>query len=100
MTDEDYEILRAYIEDFTGGRVRNRKIKSLRVLMSHKGKSSVMIEVGRYYDGLERGMPTQKVLAIFESDSFLVVTEDRGNMEGPPLYLIRDNVREVVLFGD
>jgi hypothetical protein len=53
------------------------------------------IEVGRTYSELEPGSPLEKVLAIFESVSFLVCTERRGIAEGLPYFFAREDVRRV-----
>jgi len=100
LSEEDMSRISDYLTRFVGGNIRRRRIRSIRVLMSWKGKPSVTIEVGKKYDALERDMPLEQVLAIFESDSFLVVTESRGNLSGPPLYFVRENVRQVVEFDD
>lgn len=98
LTDSEYDEIKRYLEDFVGGKIRNRKIKSMRVLMSYKGNPSVTIEAGRYYDELESDAPREQILAIFESESFLAVTRSRGALVGPPYYFIRENVRSVETF--
>lgn len=98
LTDSEYDEIKRYLEKFVDGKIRSRKIMSIRVLMSYKGKPSVTIEVGKYYDELEPDAPREQILAIFESESFLAVTKSRGALEGPPYYFIRENVREVRTF--
>jgi len=98
LADSEYEEIKEYLEYFVEGRVRNRKIKSIRVLMSYKGLPSITIQVGKYYDGLDPGSPREQILAIFESESFLAVTRSRGALVGPPFYFVRQNVRDVKLF--
>jgi hypothetical protein len=98
LSEDDCEAIRGYLEDFIGGRIRNRRIASIRVLMSYKGRPSVTIRVGRFYDDLEPEAPREQILAIFESESFLAVTNSRGALTGPPYYFTRENVREVETF--
>lgn len=95
ISDEEREKIKEYLEGYVQGKVREKKIKSMRVNMSYKGRPYVVIEVGKYYSDLEPGAPREQVIAIFESESFLVCTRERGAMHGPPYYFIRENVREV-----
>ncbi len=95
ISDEERLKIQAYLEGSVLGKVRDRKIKSIRVNMSYRQQPYLIIEVGKYYSDLEPGAPNQQVIAIFESDSFLVCTRERGAGQGLPYYFIRENVREV-----
>ena len=95
ISDEERLKIRAYLEGTVLGKIRDREIKSIRVNMSYKRQPYLIIEVGKYYSDLEPGAPNQQVVAIFESDSFLVCTRERGAGQGLPYYFVRENVREV-----
>ncbi len=95
ISDEERLKIQAYLEGSVLGKVRDRKIRSIRVNMSYKQQPHLIIEVGKSYSDLEPGAPDQQVIAIFESDSFLVCTRERGAGQGLPYYFIRANVREV-----
>jgi hypothetical protein len=98
ISDEERLKIQAYLEGVVLGEIRDRKIKSIRVNMSYKRQPYLIIEVGKHYSDLEPGAPNQQVVAIFESDSFLVCTRERGAGQGLPYYFIRDNVRLVIEF--
>jgi hypothetical protein len=98
ISDEERLKIQAYLEETVLGKIRDRKIKSIRVNMSYRRQPYLIIEVGKYYSDLEDGAPNQQVVAIFESDSFLVCTRERGAGQGLPYYFIRDNVRQVTEF--
>ena len=75
--------------------VRDKRIKAIEVNPLYHGYSRRRIEVGQYYADLEPGAPSQLVVAIFESDSFLVCTPERGCGEGVPYIFTRQEVRDV-----
>ena len=95
ISDEERLKIRAYLEGVVLGKIRDRKIKSIRVNMSYKRQPYLIIEIGKYYSDLEHGAPNQQVVAIFEADSFLVCTRERGAGAGLPYYFVREDVREV-----
>ena len=98
ISDEERLKIQAYLEGSVLGKVRDRKIKSIRVNMSYGRQPYLTIEVDKYYSDLEPGAPNQQVIAIFESDSFLVCTRERGAGQGLPYYFIRENVRQIIEF--
>ena len=98
ISDEERLKIQAYLKGVVLGKIRDRKIKTIRVNMSYKRQPYLTIEVGKYYSDLEPGAPNQRVVAIFESDSFLVCTRERGAGQGLPYYFVRDDVRQVTEF--
>jgi len=54
------------------------------------------IEVGSQCANLEPDAPSQLVVAIFESRSFIVCTPDHGTGKGMPYFFTRDEVKKVV----
>ena len=98
ISAEEREGIKEYLEGVVLGKIRDRKIKSIRVNMTYGNFPHVVIEVGKYYSGLEPDAPYEQVVAIFESESFLVCTRERGAGGGLPYYFVRENVREVKEF--
>jgi hypothetical protein len=98
IPDEERDRIKTYLEGVVLGKIRDRKIRSIRVNMSYKRRPNLVIEVGKQYSDLEPGAPFQQVVAIFESDSFLVCTPERGAGAGLPYYFVREDVREVKEF--
>jgi hypothetical protein len=98
ISDEERLKIRTYLEGVVLGKIRDRNIRSIRVNMSYKRQPYLLIEVGKCYSDLEPGAPNQQVVAIFESDSFLVCTRERGAGHGLPYYFVREDVREVMEF--
>lgn len=97
-SEEERKRIAEYLEGVVLGKIRDRKIKSIRVNMTYRNQPHVVIEVGKQYSNLEPDAPLEQVVAIFESDSFLVCTHQRGAGQGLPYYFVRENVREVIEF--
>ncbi len=75
--------------------VRDKRINAIEVNPLYHGSSRRRIEVGQHYADLEPDAPSQLVVAIFESDSFLVCTPERGYGEGVPYIFTRQEVKGV-----
>jgi hypothetical protein len=84
-----------YLESVIGGKIRRRSIRAIRVKAPVGYRSSLLIEVGKSYRNLEPDAPVEEVIAVFESDSFLVCTETRGACRGLPYYFARGDVTRV-----
>jgi hypothetical protein len=98
LTDIEYEKVRSYLESVVLGKIRNRRIKAIEVNSRYRQQPRMRIEVGQSYRGLEPGASSQEVVAIFESESFLVCTIERGAGNGLPYYFVREDVRRVETF--
>ena len=55
----------------------------------------MLIEVGKTYRDLEYDAPPDRVLAIFESTTFLVCSQSRGIEGGIPYFFSKEDVRRV-----
>lgn len=91
----DWETIRDHLETLYPGKIRAKRIRAIKVISSYHWQPPLLIEVGKSYRGLEPDSPLDKVIAIFESDSFLVCTEKRGGGTGIPYYFSRTDVRRV-----
>jgi hypothetical protein len=92
----DWETIRDYLETLYPGKIRKKRIRAIKVNSSYHWQPQLLIEVGKSYRELEPDAPMEEVIAIFESDSFLVCTEKRGGGQGIPYYFIREDVRLVI----
>jgi len=87
-----YEEIKAYIEQLTRHRVRDKKIRAIGVNPLYHGTPKRLLEVGHYYADLEPGAPAQKIVAIFETTLFCVCTPERGAGTGLPYFFTRESV--------
>ena len=92
--DERKQVV-AYLAKLMRSPVRDKRIKAIEVNPLYHGSSRRSIEVGQHYADLEPGAPSQLVVAIFESNSFLVCTPERGYGEGVPYIFTRQEVKGV-----
>ena len=92
----ELEQLRRKLEDKLKVTIRPRRIKALRVNSAHHWQPPLYIETGKYCKHLEIDAPPMKVVAIFESMSFLVCTPERGVDSGLPVFFTRSDVRQVI----
>ncbi len=92
IDDDEREKIRQYLENLTGQKVSDRKIRALGVNPPYHGQPKRLIEVGKSYADLEPGAPSEEILAIFESKSFCVCTATRGTGTGLPYFFTRDTV--------
>ena len=95
LTKDELDELRLRLEKQLNIRIRKKYIRALTVYPTHQQIPNMYIEVGRSYRNLEAGAPPDKVLAIFESVSFLVCTRTRGIEEGLPYFFAREDARKV-----
>jgi len=85
LTPEVKETVRRFAETMTGWQVKDTHIKKIKVhafspLIKRPIDSDIC--VGQELDGDLSGVPHEKVLAIFESNEYLVVTPNRNSLEG------------------
>ena len=94
------EQYRLYLEKLFKQPVSGRRIISIEVNPLYHGQNRRTIEIGKSYTELEPGAGSETVIAIFESKSFLVVTENRGAGSGMPFIFTRDTVIRVTTDSD
>lgn len=95
MDKSERENIRLYLEKLVNKPVHDPDIRAITVNPLYHGSSKMRVAVGSHCAGLEPGAPTQVVLAIFESASFLVVTVERGAGAGMPYFFTRQEVKNV-----
>ncbi|MEW5925114.1 MAG: hypothetical protein AB1746_14105 [Candidatus Zixiibacteriota bacterium] len=76
-------------------KIKKWRIKALTVIPANRQIPNMRIEVGQIYKNLEPNTPSEEVLAIFESVSFLVCAKNRGIDSGLPYFFAREDVRRV-----
>ena len=92
------EALRKFAEETTGWDVKDPHIKSITVRTSRHGGDLVRIAVSDMItDPTVANQTGERVLAIFESNAYLVVTPNRGGVRGEPYYFGRSKVVSVEL---
>lgn len=96
MDDARREEIRQYLEKLVKQPVKSERIKALDVNPLYHGMPRMHIEVGSQCANLEPDAPSQLVVAIFESRSFIVCTPDHGTGKGMPYFFTRDEVKKVV----
>ena len=96
LAQDEFEKLRLQMEKLYGQKVHDRRIKSLRVNSSYHWQPPLQIVVGQYCSHLTLDGPPEKIMAIFESKSFLVCTPDHGYEQSSPHIFWRGDVKEVV----
>jgi len=94
------EQIRQYLEKLVKEKVHDKRIHSLIVNPLYHGSSKMRVVEGQSCANLEPNTPPQKVLAIFESQSFLVCTAERGFGKGLPFIFTRTEVVRVEDEGD
>jgi hypothetical protein len=89
------EEMAAYLEKLFGKPVSRRPIRRIEVNPPFHGQGRRFVTVGELSADLEPGAPSETVLAIFESMSYLVCTAERGAGKGMPYIFTRDAVVRV-----
>lgn len=95
LPDEERIGIREYLEKLLKLKIRDRKIKSIRVNPRNRWQPQMQIEVGQSYQGLEPDSPSDEIIAIFETTVFCVCSRTRGGGKGMPYIFHRDDVIEV-----
>lgn len=93
VTPEIKESYRRFAETITGWQVKDTSIKKIKVhAFSGRIKKEINsnITVGEELDLNLSNLPHEPVLAIFESDKYLVVTPDKDSSRGT-VYLFEPN---------
>ena len=94
----DREEIRNYLVRDLEMKIKDRRIRSLKVNPSQHAQPPLHIVVGQTCAHLEPDAPPEEVLAIFDTTVFLVCTATRGAGVGLPYFFARGDVRQVELF--
>lgn len=99
LSESEYKDLKSRLEKSLKVNIRDRKIKAIRVNSSFHWQPPLHIEVDHECANLEKDAQPEKILAIFEHQSFLVITPDKGYKESSlPYFFLRQDVQEVIEF--
>ncbi|MBD3232148.1 MAG: hypothetical protein GF315_00325 [candidate division Zixibacteria bacterium] len=96
LTEQKLEELRKKLERGIGTKIKDKRIRAIKVNAGYHWQPPMYIEVGNYYRNLEKDSPYEQVTAIFESTLFLVCTPDRGIKNDMPYFFAREDVRQVI----
>lgn len=97
LAAKEYNELKSRLEKELRIKIRDKKIKAIKVNSSHHWQPPLYIEIDGWCDNLEKDSPLEKIIAIFEHASFLVVTPERGLSPGTlPYFFSRQDVQEVI----
>ena len=91
------EGIRKFVEE-NMGKVNSREIKAIWIHPRFEHKrihDDIKIEVGKHLDSRISDTPNEKVMAIFESNAFLVCTHNRGALRGIPYLYGKEEVYKV-----
>ncbi len=96
LSVQELEDLRQKLEGGIGAKIKDKRIKAIKVNSAYHWQPPMYIEVGDYYRNLEKDSPYEQVMAIFESTLFLVCTLNRGIKNDMPYFFAREDVRQVI----
>ena len=97
---KDREALIKHAEDVTGWQVKDTGINSIVVNDRELAITDVRIAEGDRLSPLLSETPNELVLAILESDTYLVVTPTRGGISGMPYLFGLPQVSDVEYRGE
>jgi hypothetical protein len=101
LTESEYNNLKAVLQkSLRGQKIKDRKIKKIKVNSAMHWQPSMWVEVGKSCPHLEENGSSQMVLAIFESVSFMVCTPGHGGADTPPYFFARGDIRQSVYEDD
>jgi len=95
LTRDKIDQLRSYLEEILGITVRSRLIESIDVNSAFHWQPPLHIQVGSRCGNLEKDSPSEEIVAIFESTTFLVCTPRRGAFQGLPYFFSKEDVHRV-----
>ena len=97
LNDSDYEALKARLEQQLQVKIRTKRIKAIKVNSSFHWQPPLSIEVDGWCGMLEKDTPPERIIAIFEHASFIVVTLERGYADNTlPYFFTRQDVQQVI----
>lgn len=100
LTEQQRESIRIRLQETTRAPIKSRRIRAIDVNSSQQWQPALRIEVGRLCAHLEKDAPAERVVAIFESSAYLVVTQSRGMDNMLPYFFSREDVRRVYYVED
>ena len=99
LSKSEYTQLKKRLEKQLKVKIRDKQIQAIRVNSSFHWQPPLYIEVDGWCAKLEKDTPPEKIIAIFEHASFIVITPDRGlKVNTLPYFFARQDVQEVVEF--
>ncbi len=97
LSEDELDNLRGRLEKRLKVKIREKRIKAIRVNSSFHWQPPLFIAVGGMCSNMEKDSPPEEIIAIFEHASFTVVTPDRGyNDDTLPYFFARQDVKEVI----
>lgn len=96
LSDNELAALREQLETTLKAKIKPRVIKAIHVNSAYHWQPPMWIEIGKRARNLERDSPSEEIIAIFESVSFMVCTATRGTAQTPPYFFAREDVRQVI----
>jgi len=90
--------IKKFVEKNMYWKITSKEIKAIWVHPRSEHKriyDDIKIEVGEYLDNRMSDTPNEKVMAIFESNTFLVCTPNRGVLRGMPYLYGKEEVYKV-----
>jgi hypothetical protein len=97
LSDSEYDALKTRLERQLHVKLRDKRIKALKVNPSPHWQPPLFIEVDGWCAMLEKDTPAEKIIAIFEHASFIVITPDRGYQENSlPYFFARQDIQQVI----
>jgi len=91
----ELESLRISLMETYGLKIRPKRIRAIKVNSAYHWQPPLLIEVGKKCQHLEQDAPSQEIVAIFESTTFLVCTPNHGVGGGMPHFFSRQDVQRV-----
>ncbi|MDP8241323.1 MAG: hypothetical protein P9X24_19725 [Candidatus Hatepunaea meridiana] len=95
ISEKDYQRIRRYLSDDLGMKLRNHRIRAIKVNSLQHWQPKMYIETGKFYSTFEINGQPEEVLAIFEAVVFCVCTPGHGDGKGLPYMFTREEVRRV-----
>jgi hypothetical protein len=97
LSEDELDNLRGRLEKRLKVKIREKRIKAIRVNSSFHWQPPLFIAVGGMCSNMEKDSPPEEIIAIFEHASFVVVTPERGLTDDTlPYFFARQDVREVI----
>jgi hypothetical protein len=97
LKNPEYEALNSRLEQQLHVNIRTKRIRAIKVNSSFHWQPPLSIEVDGWCGMLEKDTPPERIIAIFEHASFIVVTPDRGFIENSlPYFFTRQDVQKVI----
>lgn len=96
LNEEQYNELKTQLESELKIKIREKKIKALKINSAFHWQPPLYVEVDSCCAMLEKDTPSEKIIAIFEHKSFIVITPERGFRSGTlPYFFVRQDIRRV-----